>query len=65
MFSSLMTCRTCYAYCGSPSSMAKAKELGRLHAKMSWPEGSLLGIVKPAGMEGTISIFERARASVL
>jgi hypothetical protein len=65
MFSSRITFMISWAYFGSPSSMQKANELGLLHAKMSCPLGSLEGMAKPAGTEGTISIFLSVVGAVL
>jgi hypothetical protein len=64
MFSSLIMLRTSCAYSGEPSSMAKAKLLGRLHAKTRLPEGSLVGTLKFAGTDLTISILVRVTGSV-
>jgi hypothetical protein len=44
--------------------MAKAKLLGRLHAKTRLPEGSLVGTLKFAGTDLTISILVRVTGSV-
>lgn len=52
---SWMVCITSGAKAGMPSSMAKAKLLGRVQAKKRGAVGTLVGIKMPRGMVGTIS----------
>src|SRR3569833_4304832 len=57
MFSDRTISMTCWARAGSPSSLAQAKLLGRLHPKTRLPDGSLLGMRHPLGGWLTNSTF--------
>ena len=58
IFAFFTICKTFCANSGDPSSMAKAKLLGRVQANKSGAVGILLGILKVVGTVEIISIRE-------